>query len=488
VLVLRGGPLASERRATVPPVRPDEYDDPGSLFAASAYTVAAEIVRMTETAAGSEAFQRKIETFFDKFDGKAVTWEDFLAAIAPEGKAAVFQRWCDAPGLPTLRAEAERREGRFRIVVTQQAEGGPRPIPLRIALFDRDYGAKIDERLVLIEAESQAIDFAVACPAPAVSINRGFSAPVVLSFERTAEELAWLAARDDDPFARWDAMQALMTKAVFEEAEAALVIEAVAAALGGAQHDPAFLALLTALPHETILAGTMRPLDPQPIMVGLGRLRREIGSALSEGWRRIQTAPAADKGGRALRNLALDYLVAADAPDAGTLALAQLRCGPTMTEQDGALRALAHSDLPERAVGLADFHARWKASPAALDKWFAAQALSRRASAIEEARRLLAHPDFALSRAARMGALFGGVGANFAALHHPAGLGYRFLADAALALDRYSSEAASRILAPLLHAPPLEPRRAALRAAELQRLRGAPNLSSLLAAQVSAIS
>ncbi|HEX5182065.1 MAG TPA: DUF3458 domain-containing protein [Allosphingosinicella sp.] len=480
VLVLRGGPLAGDRRVALPPVRPDAYDAPGDLFAASTYTVAAEIVRMVETMAGAEPFRRDVAAFFDRHDGQAVGWEDFLAAAAPPGTAEAFLRWCEASGLPAVRATLEKEGGRLRLIVTQDMPGGPRPIPLRIALFDRESGAKIEERLISAEAETQAFDLGPAGTAPVLSINRGFSAPIALAFERASDDLAWLATHDDDPFARWDAMQALMAKAALGEAETALVAEALAAGLDGPRDDPAFLALLAAPPHETILADGPHPLDPRPILSGLARLRREIGAALAGRWRAIQAAPAPGKGERALRNLALDYLVAAGTPDAGALALAQLNDGPTMTEQDGALRALAHSDLPERATGLAGFHARRRDKPAALDKWFAAQALSRRPNAIEEARRLLAHPDFTLSRPTRIGALLGGVGANFGALHHPSGLGYRFLADAALALDRHSPQAAARIAAPLLNAPPLEPRRAALLAAQLQRLRAAPNLSLVL--------
>ncbi|HEY1607325.1 MAG TPA: DUF3458 domain-containing protein [Allosphingosinicella sp.] len=475
VLVLRGGPLAEGRRAALPPVRPDAYVAPADLFASSTYTTAAEIVRMVETMAGTEPFRGAVAAFFDRHDGEAIGWEDFLAAVAPPGTAGAFLRWCDAPGLPAVRASLECEDGRLRLILSQDAPGGPRPIPLRIALFDRATGAKAEERLILAEAGTQAIDLGPAPAASALSINRGFSAPIALSFERTAEALAWLAANDDDPFARWDAMQALMAKAVFGEAEAALVAEALAAGLDNARDDPAFLALLATPPHETILADALRPLDPQPILSGLARLRREIGAALAGQMRAIQAAPADGKGERALRNVALDHLVAAAAPDAGALALAQLRDGPTMTERDGALRALAHCDLPERMTGLAEFHTRWQSSPAALDRWFAAQALSRRAGAIEEARRLLAHPDFNLSRGTRIGALFGGIGANFGALHHPSGFGYRFLADAVLAVGRYSPQAAARIAAPLLSAPPLEPRRAALLATELRRLQASPN-------------
>ena len=48
------------------------------------------------------------------------------------------------------------------------------------------------------------------------SLLRGFSAPVKLVTEVTPEQLAFLAANDDDPFNRWDASQRLYTAALLE--------------------------------------------------------------------------------------------------------------------------------------------------------------------------------------------------------------------------------------------------------------------------------
>jgi aminopeptidase N len=375
------------------PVRPAHYAGVEALFSRATYTKAAEVVRMVEARLGESAFRRAAGSFFDRFDGQAVTWDDFLGAMAWEGDLADVALWLDASEMPAL-------------------------LP--------------------------------ALPAD-------------------ADALTAMAGMEADPVLRWDAMQALMAMAVLGAAEAGEVVEAVRAALGGS--DSAVAARLADLPHWTQIAERMRPLDPGPLQAGLARLRRALGAGLAEAWRSVQAAPARDAGARALRNLALDYLIAAEAPEAGALAMAQLQGGPTMTERDGALRALAHSGFPERVEALAVFYAAWRKHPAALDKWFAAQAMSRRGTALDEARRLLAHPDFSLSRAPRLGALFGGVGANLGALHHPSGGGYRFLADAALALAPRNREAALRIAAPLLAARALEPRRAALLAAELARLR-----------------
>jgi aminopeptidase N len=44
---------------------------------------------------------------------------------------------------------------------------------------------------------------------PVLSINRGFSAPIVLEFDQSEADLLTLFAKDDDAFNRWEAGQKL---------------------------------------------------------------------------------------------------------------------------------------------------------------------------------------------------------------------------------------------------------------------------------------
>jgi aminopeptidase N len=46
-----------------------------------------------------------------------------------------------------------------------------------------------------------------------ISLNRGFSAPVAIASQANADDLLFLAANDDDPFARYEAMQQLVCAA-----------------------------------------------------------------------------------------------------------------------------------------------------------------------------------------------------------------------------------------------------------------------------------
>src|SRR6476619_396367 len=69
------GPLAH-------PVRPEVYHEINNFYTPTVYEKGAEVVRMLKTILGAEAFRRGMDLYFERYDGQAVTIEDFLAAFA----------------------------------------------------------------------------------------------------------------------------------------------------------------------------------------------------------------------------------------------------------------------------------------------------------------------------------------------------------------------------------------------------------------------
>src|SRR3546814_11903933 len=106
------------------------------------------------------------------------------------------------------------------------------PIPLKVALFGELTGEKYADRLVVLEEADQKIVFDGIGERPVLSINRDFSAPVIIESDRGAADLAFLPASDDNPFARYEAMQQLMLDTLVAALSAAkatqgTVVEAV---------------------------------------------------------------------------------------------------------------------------------------------------------------------------------------------------------------------------------------------------------------------
>ena len=79
-------------------------------------------------------------------------------------------------------------------------------------------------------------------------------------------------------------------------------------------------------------------------------------------------------GRRALRNLALSYLVLSGDASAWELAQRQLADADNLTDRLAALAAIRHSPAPNKADVLLQTARAWRHEPLLMNKWFSVQA------------------------------------------------------------------------------------------------------------------
>lgn len=497
------GPLAH-------PVRPDEYLEISNFYTATIYNKGAEVIRMMHAMLGAQAFRQGSDLYFDRHDGTAATVEDFVTAMedASGVDLAQFRLWYSQAGTPRVSARIEHKPGGGRALLSLeqvvpptpgQSEKQPMALPLRIRLFGADSGQPLgEEQLVILRDDRTEVAFETVAERPVLSINRGFSAPVIVDTDRTAADLAFLSAHDDDPFARYEATQQLMldtlvTAVTQGRADHAPVIQAVRNTLADARLDQAFIAEAVLLPSDSFIGDQLVIVDPDPIHAARESLRRDLGHALTREWReayeatranRFEYSPAA-KGARRLRNVTLGYILASDAPDAAEIAYRQFEQADNMTERQGALTALVNTDADSREAALDIFYNRYAGNALVLDKWFSTQALATRDDTPDRVMELAGHRDFTLANPNRARALVGAFSVNQRAFHARDGRGYRFVADQLIALDRLNPQTAAKLVAPLGRWRRFDQARAALMRAELQRILSAPGLSKDMFEQVS---
>ncbi|MGP7794979.1 aminopeptidase N [Sphingomonas sp. CLY1604] len=497
------GPLAH-------PVRPESYLEISNFYTATIYNKGAELIRMMATILGPTAFRAATDLYFQRFDGTAATCEDFVACMeeASGVDLAQFRLWYSQAGTPRVAASLSHvaGAGRATLRLAQHVPGTPgqpdkQPmvLPLKIKLFGGETGRALgDEQLVLLNEASSTIVFDGITERPVLSINRGFSAPVIIESDRSAAELAFLSAQDDDPFARYEAMQQLMLDtlvagAVEGRADHDAVVTAVANTLADRTLDPAFVAEAVLLPSESFVGDQLALVDPEAIFRAREALRRDLGEALIQQWRDAYAqapggpyvySPAA-KGARRLRSVALGYIAASGAPDAATLAFRQFEAADNMTDRQGALTTLANGKADEREAALDIFYNRYAGNSLVIDKWFQTQALSSRDDTGQAVAMLAQHPDFTLANPNRARSLVGAFGANQRAFNAVDGSGYRFLADQLIALDKLNPQTAAKLLPPLGRWRRFDAGRSALMRAELERIVATPGLSRDLFEQAS---
>ena len=509
VRLLRAAQFPEDAGPLAHPVRPDSYIEITNFYTATVYNKGAEVIRMMRTILGPDAFRKGSDLYFERHDGQAVTCEDFVKAMEDASgiDLSQFRLWYSQAGTPRVaaRIDHDASAAKATLHLSQtipdtpgQTAKQPMVLPLRTALIGAESGAPLgDERLILLDREETSIEFDQVGEPPLLSFNRNFSAPVLMDVKRRPGELEQLAASDTDPFARYEAGQELMFRALIasasgQQADPDPVIAAMRGTLQSNALDPAFKGEALTMPSEALIGDRMELVDPEAIHASRDALRRAVGTALAGDLAEAQAMGAEGgdlsphaKGVRRLKSVALSLLAAGDPARGAILAKAQYDSADNMTDRQGALMVLASLDGAERDAAFADFYDRFSADTLVLDKWFALQAAAQRSDTMSVVERLAQHRDFTSKNPNRWRALVSNFAANQWAFHDPSGRGYRFVADMILAVDRLNPQVAARQVPSLGRWRRFEPQRAELMRAELERIVGTPGLSKDVFEQAS---
>ena len=509
VRILRGAQFPEDSGPLAHPIRPDSYQEISNFYTATVYNKGAEVIRMMRTLVGAERFRAGTDLYFARHDGEAATCEDFIQAIehGAEIDLEQFRLWYAQAGTPKVTARLSHADDIATLTLTQevpatpgQPNKQPMVIPLKLALFDPATGKHDGEKLVVLDRAEMEFAFPGFAARPVLSLNRGFSAPVWIDADTTADDLVFLAANDDDPFARYEALQQLAAQHLLAEmagqsdpAGRDAICQTFARIIDDPALDDLMRGELMILPGEAYLAEQVEAADPVAIRTVREALKAHLGTALRDSLvalhARSSAVPydlsAAARGARKVKTQALVQL-AAGVPDlAAELAAAQFDAADNMTDRQGALMVLCGLETPLRGERLAAFHARYAGNALVIDKWFSLQAGSLHPDVLAHVRALAAHPDFTLTNPNRVRALYMAAAVNPGAFHAASGEGYRMVADLIVALDPINPQTAARFVAPLGRWRRIEPGRAALMRAELERIAGQPGLSKDTLEQVS---
>lgn len=510
VRALRTNQFPEDSGGGAHPVQPQAYRDVSNLYTATVYDKGAEIIRMLSVLLGEEDFIRGVSSFADRFDGQAVTIEDFLGVLSEISGRRLdrFRRWYRVAGTPVLQIASrfDPDTGRMVLVIKQASQGdraekSPLHLPLRLAFLTRD-GRLRDEGVLEIREPEALHTFQGFDHAPLISINRGFSAPVRLQIDRTAGDLAAIVRYETDGVSRWDAMQALMCQAVVDgmapgggrNAAGSALIACMGEVLAAPGLSAGMKAELLTFVHIGLVADRLAMIDIDAISGEIVALRKNFAAA----WRQDLLAAieacggvAADdrdilaKGKRRLRALCLDYLLELADPTYQEMALEEVRAGAGMTAKSAALYTLCNHDCAARDRALQIFYESFRNEPGALRIWFRAQASSRLPSTAARVAELSHHPDFDMLNTPLAMALFGGFfRQNRAGFHVRDGAGYRLLTEVLRQVDQIRPQGAMWLMPQVMNWRRFEPVRRALIRQELETLAAMPRLSGALSEMI----
>ena len=482
------------------PVRPESFQEINNFYTATVYEKGAEVIGMLKRLVGDEAYAKALDLYFERHDGDAATIEDWLKVFedATGRDLSQFKRWYSQSGTPHLSVSEDYADGTFTLTFKQetpptpgQPDKAPQVLPIAVGLLNPNGDEVVPTTVLEMTDAEQSFRFEGLSAKPVASILRGFSAPVVLDRETSAEEKRFLLAHDTDAFNRWEASRDLARGCLFDMVTEGAGpdmawIDALEQVIRDGDLDPAFRALMLSLPTQSELAQMLHAKGVTPDPDAIHAAAETLRNAIAERWSSLlpelmaatrvtdrYSPDAKQSGKRALGNAVLSLQTRLDG---GKAAQAQFDAADNMTMQLSALSCLISAGAEDAA--LAAFERQWKDDRLVMDKWFALQvAATKPETAAPRAEALTKRPDFDWKNPNRFRAVMGSLAMNHAGFHAKNGSGYRLLAEWLIKLDGKNPQTAARMCSVFQTWTRYDSGRQALMKAELERIAAKPDLS-----------
>jgi len=497
------GPLAH-------PVRPDSYIEINNFYTSTIYNKGAEVLRMLQTIIGKDMFRKAMDLYFERFDGQAVTIDDYVQVMAEVSGVDLkqFKRWYVQAGTPVLTVTSDYDDSKKIYTLTMQQQTQPTPqqpdklplhIPVRMALLDQQGNTLLAENVLHLKEAKQVFTFDKMASRPVPSLLRDFSAPVKLQYPYSDEELLFLSKHDTDAFNRWEAGQLYVLRVLLslvadyqqqkKMTVPAALMEMYAYLLQQDHQDLLLLAEMLSLPTEKYIGEQMPVVDVEAIHTAREFLLTEIARQQENLLLKMYHAhhdksgvyhySLQDIGKRQVKNGCLSCLLRL--PQHAALGQQQfaLSLSCNMTDTLAALAALGNCNLAMQQTALDQFYQTFKNDALVIDKWLAIQALSKQPDALQKVKALMQHEAFDIKNPNKVYALIGTFGQrNHVYFHAKDGAGYRFLREVVQQLDKINPHVSARMVKPLTGWHRYDKERQALMRDELSQLLQDKNLSA----------
>ena len=271
------GPLAHS-------VQPDSFIEISNFYTMTVYEKGAELISMQHTLLGEEVYRKATDLYFERYDGHAVTCDDFVQCMADASgrDMSQFFLWYKQAGTPNLSVTSDYNASQQQYTLTFKQSQADTPeqtdkkallIPIEVGLLDADGKETHSTQILEMTSREQSFTFDHVKSRPVPSILRRFSAPVKLTTDLTDDDLRLLQLHDTDGFNKWEASQRLALRVIERVmADTNVNISQFVDDFGKMlaqglteKVDKALLARALSLPTVTDVAQTQTVIDPAAI-------------------------------------------------------------------------------------------------------------------------------------------------------------------------------------------------------------------------------
>eukprot|EP01054_Gregarina_sp_Poly1_P008512 Gregarina_sp_Poly_1__8511@NODE_501_length_7881_cov_160_335552_g401_i0_p1_GENE_NODE_501_length_7881_cov_160_335552_g401_i0NODE_501_length_7881_cov_160_335552_g401_i0_p1_ORF_typecomplete_len908_score162_75DUF3458_C/PF17432_2/1_6e03DUF3458_C/PF17432_2/9_3e71Peptidase_M1/PF01433_20/3_4e55DUF3458/PF11940_8/7_9e23Peptidase_M1_N/PF17900_1/3_6e21DUF2911/PF11138_8/0_21_NODE_501_length_7881_cov_160_335552_g401_i05713294 len=490
VMMLRAAQFVEDAGPLAHPIRPDSYVAIDNFYTSTVYDKGSEVIGMLRTLVGSDGFRKGTDLYFSRFDGCAVSCDDFRECIAEANGRdfSQFERWYSQRGTPVLRVhnrgwDAAARQYKMTIeqILPDNADpAGGEPQPLHIPILLGLIGKESKKDLIpsrLLELTEWKQDFVVDSIAEdcVPSFLRDFSAPVKIDTFLNYEELAFLSAYDSDAFVVWDSAQTIFREFVLDRAQKVMkgevsldsddelpeyILRIFQEGLHNRFHDKTFVAYFLSSQPVAGLVQYMKPVADPVILWRVSEwmrnklaadLRMPIAFLFDELFKESKATPfkitKEDVGRRSLQSLLLGFICRVpkeSAEDTAQQVAEFYKAATCFNDKYIATQMICRFTFPIRDEILTDFYDVCKDDNTMLDGWFRVQATSSAPDTLERVKALLQHPDFKdTTTPNRWRAVVAALSVNTPCFHDRSGEGYKIVAEEVSRFDKFNGYTAA---------------------------------------------
>ncbi len=479
-ITLRTRQFTEDASPTSHPVKPTKYKSIDNFYTTTIYEKGAEIIRMIKTIVGEENFIDSIKCFIEKYDGRAVTTEDFLDSFPlAESKKTQgysldveqFKRWYYDAGTPKVRISQEwdKTSKSLKITFSQVTiqnkieKKNPNIIPILYSIFNSKGDRTKEKLFILREAKETLIlnEDNFIKEDSYLSVFRNLSSPVNWDYKISEIQLLSILKNDDNIFSKWESSQQLMKRIILDYNKPTKVIsledeyiKTISMLLSNEKKlDLRGIYYCIKLPETSELELLQSEINPINIYNSTIQFETNMGKTLSSSLYKLlnQFQPKlheewpAGQGERLLTEIAWRWLSLSGDITIRKEVIKYI-LGGSMTLSRAALNSLKDIPCEERDEALNIFFDRWKNRPEVLDSWFMIKASMPSLNRLDTIQELVQHPLYDPIAPNAIRAVLVGLANNPTTFHNHDGSGYNFMANQIIQVDSSNPITASRLI------------------------------------------
>ncbi len=470
VLLLRTIQFPEDAGSNCHPIRPESYLEINNFYTPTVYEKGAEIIRMIFNYLGEKRFRKGMDVYFNSYDGKAVTCENFIDALAKGSKLdlKIFKKWYSQSGTPTVKISREIKSFGIKLNFFQRinVKKTTLPLPIKISFLNEEgnfvkfklNNSKLSyEHVYLLTKSEDSVKATVNEINLVPSLLREFSAPVILETDLNINEYIHILKFDNDSFNRWDAIQNLYLDCFRNKSTVKSLTKSLKDLLLDKTIDFSLMALFLELPSRNSYENFLEIVDPIDLYLRKIELIKSIAKNLQDTLEKLafkifdsEIENIESDGERALLEKILKYLMLIDS-EIGTKISKKIATSSNMTLSIAGLKCLCLSNKKIALKYLNNFYLKWSNNDLVIEKWFEMMSsLNFDDEGINHIKKLMEHKSFDVKNPNKLRSVLGTFQKeNILLFHAEDSSGYNFVSEQISIIDKKNPQVAARLILPL---------------------------------------